>query len=90
MSGTISQETNRRYEQHQKTVEELDNQFIHYNLRFLLSLPKHESILTNKDMTRGIDRGIRHAKSILHSLENGTLNGQCVTDYILREGMSIK
>ena len=89
MPGTLSAETARRYERHQQSVEELDRKLSPHGLRFLLSLPDHSSILTNKEKSKGIDRGIRHARAILHFIENGTITGDSVTDYINRTGRKL-
>lgn len=86
MSGTLSQATSERYERHQRTVERLDQDFEPYDLHFILTLPDQRSMLTNESMTHGLDYGIRDAKATLHFLKNGTLTGDCVTDYINRTG----
>ena len=89
MPGTLSEETARRYERHQQTVEALDAKLIPHGLRLLLTLPDNCSMLTNKEMSKGIDVGIREARSTLHFIENGTLSGECVTDYIKRTGLEL-
>lgn len=89
MGRSTSQETTRRYERHQQSVEELDVKLIPHGLRLLLSLPNHRSILTNKERSKGLEMGIRRARSTLHFIENGTLTGECVADYINRTGRTI-
>lgn len=89
MSGTMSQATSQRYERHQRNVERLDRELEPYHLHLLLTLPDHKSMLINEPMTHALDFGIRDTKSTLHFLKNGTLNGECVTDYIISKGRKL-
>lgn len=89
MSGTMSEATHYRYKRHQETVERLDRELEPYGLHFLLILPDHKSMLTNKKKTHGLDYGIRRARATLYFLKNGTLTGECVNDYIERTGRPI-
>ena len=89
MPGTMSQATSQRYERHQKTVERLDEELQTFNLRLLLSLPEHKSVLTTVTRTRGIDFGIKSARKTLQALKEGSIIPQDVLNFITRKGFNI-
>ena len=89
MSGTLSQATSEKYDRHQRTIERLDNSFIPFGLRFLLTLPEHKSILTNLRMTKGKRIGLRIAKNVLKALIDGTLYPESVRLLIQAEGETL-
>lgn len=89
MGRTTSQETTRRYERHQQSVEALDSKFIAHKLRFLLSLPNHQSILTNESMTQGVNLGIRKARFLLKFINNYPAYLKAVNDYIKASGQKL-
>lgn len=89
MPGTLSQATSERYERHQRTVEQLDQDFQPYDLHFLLSLPDHKSVLTNFSKTKGVMLGIRAAKEVLKALKSERLQPPQVRLWLASAGETI-
>ena len=89
MSGTISEQTRKQYDRHQRTVEELDAGFTPFQLRFLLSLPNHSSVLTTKKMDWGIYIGIRKVRLILKALQSKKRTVAQVYNYLHQYGLQL-
>ena len=89
MSGTISEQTKKQYDSQQKSVEELDAKFSPFQLRFLLGLPDHSSVLTTKKMDWGMYIGIRKARLVLKVLQSKKRTVAQVYNYLHQYGLRL-